>query len=652
MEDAFWARNWQAMDAIYANAAPKDVPIETPSPLSTREKSIYVNGLWLQGRYEEGAAILESIQQDFPNGLRAYADMLLILGAERTDRKELAFERGRAMWEMSPPDAVKYYLAYAMARVTRDLNMDDESVVWYRRMYENAPDKKRGAQALKSLLDLGGANAEEAAAILLNSPDNVQALSIISADSSRVIGLVEYALGYKAYASQQYGSAMAHFELASRDIEYGEAARYYEAFSAYRQKKDDRAYSLWSDIAMTGFDYPQRSVQRLQNLAERSRKGDIIKLLKKIAAAREKDYPEVAADALTALIKIGDPKTAREAEGLLLSARPTTVQAATIRWDRGWKAWKNGKWRDAYDQWSAGYSPRLKNAELASRFLYWQSRALERLESPVASEKVKRELIERWPGEYHTFLTSPDGGIKETPVPENFVTSSDLAEWGFVTYARLEGSGVSYETVTSADAPALYRASRLALWEDDYTAAVRTFAVLRGALGPEELASSELLKLSYPRAYERDVMAAAKKTGVAPEIIWAVMRQESLFEADVTSSAGAYGLMQLMPATARQEAKKMAMSDDSYMRPTDNIMLGANHLVGLFARFKEAPLSLAAYNAGGTPVSRWSKAPITDMAEWVEDIGYRETKNYVKAVLRNIGVYRTLYKEAGADDGN
>jgi soluble lytic murein transglycosylase len=81
------------------------------------------------------------------------------------------------------------------------------------------------------------------------------------------------------------------------------------------------------------------------------------------------------------------------------------------------------------------------------------------------------------------------------------------------------------------------------------------------------------------------------------------------------------------------------------MRARDNIMLGANHISGLIARFKEMPLALAAYNAGGTPVRRWSSEPIEDMAEWVEDIGYRETRGYVKAVLRNIAVYRILYPD-------
>ncbi|MDR1885880.1 MAG: lytic transglycosylase domain-containing protein, partial [Synergistaceae bacterium] len=154
-----------------------------------------------------------------------------------------------------------------------------------------------------------------------------------------------------------------------------------------------------------------------------------------------------------------------------------------------------------------------------------------------------------------------------------------------------------------------------------------------------------LLRNAYPRAFETEVRTASEKTGVDKSIIWGIMRQESMYEPDVTSSAGAYGLMQLMPGTAKGEAQKLKMDADSYKQAASNILLGANHMAGLIARFKDMPRALAAYNAGGTPVTRWSAEPITDMEEWVESIGYRETRGYVKAVLRNINVYRSIYGE-------
>jgi soluble lytic murein transglycosylase len=646
IDDAFWARDWKTADAIYASPVSDDAAPETPA-LSPREKSVYANGLWLQERYSESVSVFESIQHNLPESLRAYAYMLFILAGERTDRKQDAFERGTALWNSGPPDAVKYYLAYAMARLSRDLEYKDESAVWFRRAYELAPDKKRAVNALAEIMGLGAANTGDAAAMLLDSPSDARALAILTAGAERAGGLISYALGYMAYTNKKYGDAMKHFDAASADVEYGEAARYHCAYSAYYLKKDDDAYDLWKNIAISGFDYPQRSVRALETLSRRSKKKDIIELLEEIAALRAEDYPDVAIDALVSIMRIGGEKEAKSAEETLFSLHASSVQAATIRWERGWSSWKDKKFRAAYDQWSAGYSAGIPNAELASRLLYWQSRALEKLNSPKAAERVRNQLLSEWPGEYYAFLASPDGGIRREPVPEKFVVPSDLADWGFVSYAKLEGTNISPAHATSADVPTLYRSARISLWDGEFAPAVRMFGTMQRTLPRSEFTSSELLKLAYPRAFEKTVLAASEKTGVAPEIIWGVMRQESLYQPDVTSRAGAYGLMQLMPGTAKSEAKKMAVPDDAYLNPDDNINLGANHLAGLFARYKEVPLALAAYNAGGGRVNKWARNPITDMAEWIEDIPFRETRGYVKTVTRNIEAYKTLYPEEG-----
>lgn len=638
-DDAFWARDWKTMDAIYSASVSGDA---APA-LTAREKSVYANGLWLQGRHSESVSVFESIRQNLPEHLRAYAYMLFILGAERTGRKQDAFERGAALWNSGPPDAVKYYIAYAMARLSRDLEHKDESAVWFRRAYEMAPDKKRAVSALAEIMSLGGANAGDAAALLLHSPADARALAILAAGAGRAGGPVSYALGYIAYKNKKYADAMKYFDAVSADAEYGEAARYHGAYSAYYLKKDDDAYNLWKNIAMSGFEYPQRSVNALEILSRRSKKRDIIKLLGEIASRRAEDYPDVAVDALASIMRIGGAKDAKAAEKALFSSHASSARAATIRWERGWALWKDKKYRAAYDQWSSGYSAGIPNAELASRLLYWQTRALEKLNSPKAAERVRNQLLSDWPGEYYAFLASPGGGIRRESVPEKFVASSDLEEWGFVSYAKLEGTNILPADATSADVPTLYRSARLSLWDGEFAPAVRMFGTMQRTLPRSEFAASELLKLAYPRAFERTVLAASKKTGVAPETIWGVMRQESLYQPDVTSRAGAYGLMQLMPGTARSEAKKMSVSGDAYLNPDDNIMLGANHLAGLFARYGTSPRAFAAYNAGGGRVKKWTQNPITDMAEWIEDIPFTETRGYVKAVARNIEMYKTLY---------
>jgi len=131
-------------------------------------------------------------------------------------------------------------------------------------------------------------------------------------------------------------------------------------------------------------------------------------------------------------------------------------------------------------------------------------------------------------------------------------------------------------------------------------------------------------------------------------MIHAIARQESQFDRAAVSHAGARGLMQLMPGTARETAGKLGMSYDpgSLTNDTDyNIMLGSSYFERIYRLYGSYPLAVAAYNAGPGNVNKWLKAngdprtPGVDMIDWIEAIPIYETKNYVQRVLENAVVY-------------
>lgn len=640
MERAFWAQDWRHMDALFAevDATSRDF---FPKKMEARDLSLYMNGLWRQGKYEAALGVLDMMaasDQPLPDEVAPYAQLLRVLGLERTGRGDEAVSTGEALWD-GAPRPMRYYLAFAMARVHRAAGRGDEAMKWFRRMFEHADDKKSRLRALIPMSEMGGMTPREAAALVIDSPRNAKALAICRAVPKGSDTLVEYALGWAAYTSKNYKDAMARFAAASSDPEYGEAARYYRGFAAFRVGAYDTAFDQWAGIAMRDRQFPQRSVARLITLAAKANKAKIIELFKRVAAGRD-DYPELAADALAALIRIGGDRDATEARAKLFTMLSAADQAAAARWGDGWAAWKAGRAADAEKHWAAGWSERIHDRELGSRLLYWRARALDRLGRRDEADKVRASLVANYPSEYYTFMVDDRGGIKDAPVPASLDISTPLEQWGFVTHARLEAAAAA----KSDDTAALYRASKLAAWEGDYSSSVRTCRTLLRIVPTEGVASSELLKMAFPRAFEADVAAATKRTGLAPEYIWGIMRQESMYEPDVTSSAGAYGLMQLMPSTANAEEKKMKLPKDSYKDPSRNIMIGAHHFVGLLAAFKQSvQLSLAAYNAGGGRARKWSEGGIKDMAEWVEDIPFNETRGYVKAVMKNISVYRILY---------
>ena len=143
--------------------------------------------------------------------------------------------------------------------------------------------------------------------------------------------------------------------------------------------------------------------------------------------------------------------------------------------------------------------------------------------------------------------------------------------------------------------------------------------------------------LLYPRPYDAEVNAAAHLAQITPEMVYGVVRQESLYRLDAVSNAGARGLMQLQPATARSTAhyyKRPAPALTDLFDPYINTALGAARLRMLLDEFDgQIPVALAGYNAGPNAVLRWMPPEPVDSDIWIENIPYNETRGYVQRIL-------------------
>lgn len=155
--------------------------------------------------------------------------------------------------------------------------------------------------------------------------------------------------------------------------------------------------------------------------------------------------------------------------------------------------------------------------------------------------------------------------------------------------------------------------------------------------------------LSYPRPWWPIVKSSTERDSVDPAIAYGIMREESAFQEGVLSSSNAYGLMQLLVSTARNEAKslkwKRRLRPDDLFRAKHNISLGVHHLRRLAKTFKsQIPLIAGAYNAGAHRVRRWlrwyGKFPYD---KWVEAIGIKQTRHYARRVSQSHSIYRLLY---------
>jgi soluble lytic murein transglycosylase len=152
--------------------------------------------------------------------------------------------------------------------------------------------------------------------------------------------------------------------------------------------------------------------------------------------------------------------------------------------------------------------------------------------------------------------------------------------------------------------------------------------------------------LLYPRPYAADVATAVSLTAVEPNVLYGVLRQESLFRADAASSAGALGVAQLTPATARETARRWKLPTpkrDDLFDPRISITLGAARFAELLAQFDgQLPVALGAYNAGPSAAARWLPPVPIDSDVWIENIPYNETRAYVRRVLWHSLVFEWL----------
>lgn len=168
-------------------------------------------------------------------------------------------------------------------------------------------------------------------------------------------------------------------------------------------------------------------------------------------------------------------------------------------------------------------------------------------------------------------------------------------------------------------------------------------------------------RILFPRGYVNSVENYAARLGVDSDFVFAIIRQESVFNPRARSHAGARGLMQLMPATARVEARRLSRNylpyrtrrklrrsvrrRSSLFDAETNLALGVHHVHRLMKQFQNPILVLTSYNANPNATKRWiANIPTEDYLIFIERIPYRETQTYVKLVLRNYFYYKRWYK--------
>jgi len=427
-------------------------------------------------------------------------------------------------------------------------------------------------------------------------------------------------------------------------------------FSEHRRRfpdsphADDVSFNLGRSAYLRGED--SLAIANFQHVIERG--GDSLRLL----------------DALKLLgILYTDAKdlaTARPIfEKLVALSEGHSIQSEAL-WRLGWVHWDLSHFNEAERVW-AQLGETAEDSDYDPAALYWRARCFERMKNPHRARELFQQTQVSFPYSYYAILAALKLPL-DTPVwpqgeasswepftcPDEPATTPHLAKFCLLEHLRLSDLALrEWPAVQSevGESPGLWW-QRAALLEDvgdrnqawlvirDHLLSI----LLKGGSKVPDL----FWRITYPLDFDDIAKRYASARGLNAHFVLGLICQESRFQADVVSSAGAIGLMQLMPTTAQHLARQLGLPS-SPARLVDaeyNIALGTAYLTELFEEFAgDSILVLAAYNAGESAALAWDAEFGGETDVFVEHIPYRETRLFVKRVLQNIAAYRRLYPD-------
>jgi soluble lytic murein transglycosylase len=364
-----------------------------------------------------------------------------------------------------------------------------------------------------------------------------------------------------------------------------------------------------------------------------------------------------------------------------LSTYSRGEEVRNVLWNIGWLSYLRKDYARAeeyFDRMAKNYRGKPEYPQ----YLYWKARALEKTDDIPGAVELYKTIREHYITTYYSYQSEQrlkalgvamekEEGPGREPFDKSFWTRNFGRFDSFTSDARitshlaraLELMTMNMDTDAAAeidlvvgrcvgDPDLLIEVARLLRYSGDYYTpilmAARHFSHFFDEYQPGK--NDVYWQMRYPEGYRKEVERFAKEFGVEPSFVYAVIREESLFQPRVVSWAGAVGLMQIMPATGSSIAAQLGEADFSVNDLRDyrtNVRFGVYYLSGLMKEFEgEKVYALCGYNAGPGNAHRWIKNrdPETEMDEFIESIPFSETRAYVKRILNTESIYRAVYE--------
>lgn len=366
---------------------------------------------------------------------------------------------------------------------------------------------------------------------------------------------------------------------------------------------------------------------------------------------------------------VADFKRARHYYDILIKKHAGSKMAGEALFRLGLINYREEKYAEAANLFEI-FLQANENSDLELSALYWLWRSHQKTGAKAEIEVCER-LLRKYPLSYYAMRVRVEfnnnrvsfvSSLEKTVEWTFQLTPRELQSWerflllfkaGFIEEARAELSVLAEPAVPTGKLIYAY------LWSEvgDY---VRSSELLARAYALDgSLVAANTLRVAYPILYQDEIKKDAGKYGYPSELVMSLIKQESSYRKDVRSPAGALGLMQVMPETAREIGADLKIKIQDVTKdltnPQINIRIGSQYLSRLLRAHKgNVPVALASYNAGIGNVRNWllarkdlaglensrDSSPLNEL--WLDELPWSETSGYVKSVLRNYLVYRFL----------
>ncbi|HEY9771959.1 MAG TPA: lytic transglycosylase domain-containing protein [Coleofasciculaceae cyanobacterium] len=385
-----------------------------------------------------------------------------------------------------------------------------------------------------------------------------------------------------------------------------------------------------------------------------------------------KQFPAQAPEALVEkaqfLEALNSPNSAANARQTLLTDYKHSEAAANYRWDIASKKAETGDLVTAW-QWAQPIVVNNPNSLVAPKAGFWIAKWAEKLNRPQDANTAYKSVLARFPRSYYAWRSAVALGWNVgdfTTVrhqdPQVVKTSKITPPGGSETFQELYQLGLEpqawaqFQTEIS-DRTELtiaedFTKGLLKLYQGKNLRGINQIWYLQDRDSPKDQQQWQQLRQTpeywqalYPFPYEQTILKWSQQRQLNPLLVTSLIRQESRFEPEIESSAGALGLMQVMPPTGEAAAKNIGLSSYSLIEPEDNVNIGTYYLDFTHEKYgNNSMLAVASYNAGPNAVAQWvSRYGLQDADEFVAKIPYPETQGYVESVFENYWNYLLVY---------